>query len=713
MAKAFLRANTEVTLDGAPYLIERQCKDGVWVLRHQRTERPLEHKTEELFDAYVAGTLVFRDRALGSITAPRRSGHAPKIRQQRDIRKTDTAAAKVRMAYVRATRGLPTTQASYEQAIAGVWRSLGLSAKKPSWTSVYRWVRTYTESGETPVALLESHEEKGNRKRRYSPEVLEICQETIESVYLCEERPSVEHTVDIAQAKTRAANALVPKSLQLAMPTRRLIQRMIDEIPAYDRHVARLGHESARKTFRSVLHHRLTEAPLQRAEMDHTRIDLFAIDDVYGLPLGRPWLTILIDDYTRCILGFCLSFEPPSCATVARCLRNAFTPKTGLRTEYPDLKNDWSAFGVVSELVMDGGLEFHSQELENICFELDIEQHFSPRKTAWFKGKVERLQGTLNRGIAVQTPGKTFGSILEREDYDPKKHAVVSMSALRHLVIRWIVDVYHQKPHSALGCSPAQKWVNSINAEDIPLMPDPLRLDAILGGTASRVLSHKGIECAGLLYNSPELTALRQQLGDRMQVDVRINRSDLGSVIVLHPDRGTPYRVPCLRPDYASGLTEWQHNVCKRYTRDVRKSDPTVDDWLDSLYEISDIVAKEMKLGKRKGVTRERIARWSEGKQALDTVDTYDTEPLIHTPAPVLKPVTPKAAKQARSPSKIKAQASRGSLDKVVEASGPAPAVSELDVPSVARKRFTPVFEERKLLLAPDESSLLGGPSHE
>ena len=45
-------------------------------------------------------------------------------------------------------------------------------------------------------------------------------------------------------------------------------------------------------------------------------------------------------------------------------------------------------------------------------------------------------------------------------------------------------------------------------------------------GSEKRVLSHKGIEFAGLVYNSPELGDLRRLLGDRINVDVRVNRSE-------------------------------------------------------------------------------------------------------------------------------------------------------------------------------------------
>jgi putative transposase len=511
---------------------------------------------------------------------------------------------------------------------------------KPGWVSVYRWLRALRGSDDQAVALIDASSNKGNRQARYPDAVLGICEEVIAQSYLTLERPSVTHVVNLAKASVRQANKLRPQSDQLPLPSRRLFERLISDIPAYDTHVARYGKEAARKKFRSSLRHRVTGAPLQRAEMDHTRMDVFVVDDEHGLPMGRPWLTILIDDNTRMVLGMSISFEPPSRATVAKCLKHAFVPKTGLRAKYPDIVNDWDAFGIPSELVLDGGTEFHSEELERICFELGIEQHFSPRKTPWFKGKVERFQGTLNRGVAVTTPGKTFEGIVDRDDYDPKKHAVIRLSALLHLTTRWIVDVYHQKAHAALGCSPAQSWKSNIRPHDIPLMADPLRFDAIVGGSESRRLTHKGIEYAGLVYNSPEMRDLRQHLGDNLNVEIRIDRSNLGSVIVIHPERDTPYRVPCLSEDYAEGLTEWQHKVCKRYAREKLQAEGNADDWLDSLLEIEEIVQAEMKLGKRKGVARERISRWHTGRKEAGTLAIADEPAKVPLAAVTLSPTS-------------------------------------------------------------------------
>ena len=121
-------------------------------------------------------------------------------------------------------------------------------------------------------------------------------------------------------------------------------------------------------------------------------------------------------------------FIPPSFLTVSLCLKDAFRPKTWLKQAYPDIRSDWPAHGVMRELVLDNGPEFHSDSLEQVCLFNGIEMHYAPRKTPWFKGKIERFFGTLNEGVAHGTPGTSFNNILEKGDYDPAKHAIVTFS---------------------------------------------------------------------------------------------------------------------------------------------------------------------------------------------------------------------------------------------------------------------------------------------
>jgi putative transposase len=455
---------------------------------------------------------------------------------------------------------------------------------------------------------MDNSGKKGNRARRCPQEVAELCRQSISAVFLTRERKTLQQTLENAILKVQRENQLRPVDMALPLPGRRLIKRLIDEIPAFDRYSARYGHQAALKCFRSVTGHAAAQVPLERAEIDHTILDLFVVDDSNSLPLGRPYVTACNDDYTRCVLGLYVGFVPPSYLSVAKCLRDAFLPKTWLKEQYPDIKCDWPAYGVMRELVLDNGVEFHSESLEQVCLSLGIEMHYSPRKEPWFKGKIERFFRTLNEGVAHGTPGTSFSDIFERDDYDPGKHAVVTLSTCKKVIRLWVADVYHQKTHRALGTSPAQLWKSGIKPEDIPLPDDPSELDVIMGQAYRRILTHKGIELDGLFYNSPELTELRCRHGCKLEVEVRVDESDIGHIYVLAPTTPHIFKVPALRADYANCTSHWQHKVFRRYQARHSDINNGPDGWLAAKEMISQLIEADTHIkGKR---MRKRIARY-------------------------------------------------------------------------------------------------------
>jgi putative transposase len=410
-------------------------------------------------------------------------------------------------------------------------------------------------------------------------------------------------------------NELRPACDALPLPTRRLITRMIASIPAFDKHSARYGHDAAVKEFRSVLGHPVAQAPLERAEIDHTLLDLMVVDDQTGLPLGRPSVTACIDCYTRCILGIYIGFNPPSYQSVAACLKDCFLPKIHLKRDHPGIVNEWPAYGVMRNLVVDGGLEFYSASLEQVCLSLNINWVAAPRRTAWFKGKIERFLGTMNRAVAHGVPGTTFSDIFEKGDYNPAQHAVITLSTLRKVVRMWIADVYHQQIHRSLQTTPSKMWTSSIKPEDIRLPDETTQLDVVMGRMESRSLTHKGIEFEGLFYNSPELTELRRKEGANLAVEIRVNENDIGSIYVLSPKTSKAYSVPALDPDYAGGISLWQHKVIKNYQRQHSDTDHGVDGWLQAKNEISHLIDESLELKRTR--THKRIARYRETSEQI------------------------------------------------------------------------------------------------
>jgi len=593
-----------VEIDGRPHELIGKLDGTTWQLCELRTKRVTELTDEALRKAYAHGSLKFAIKEPLQATTRQTPARV-------DFSQEQWEKAKVRRAYVMAVLDLPGHKPKILPIINETWEKLRKPEKPPGLTSVLRWKKRFINAGRDITALIERDDLKGNKKERYPKELTDIVLKAIETKFLTQERGTMQDALDKAKVEITKENELRPKSLWLPKPTRRLVGRMITDIPAFDRCVARYGRQAALKRFRFVKGHKISQAPLENVEIDHTQMDIMVVDETTGLPLGRPWLTVCIDQFTRCIVAVYISFEPPSYLTVARCLKIAITPKTWLADQYKEIVNKWAAHGVMETLIVDNGLEFHSTSLENACYSLGIEIIYSPRRTPWFKPYVERVIGTLNREVAHGAPGTTFSNILERDDYDASKHAVVRYSVLKKAIYTWVVDVYHQRPHRSLEVSPAAMWESSVAPEDVRLADDPTRLDAILGASEVRTLTHKGIELYGLVYNSPQLAELRRSRAEKLDVDVRVDQTDLGTIVVIGPDNGELYSVPALRADYAVGLSLWQHKVCKRYAAEKLEK-YSAESWLEAKERISEMIAAEFPNTKLK--TRAKMARFKGDK---------------------------------------------------------------------------------------------------
>ena len=219
--------------------------------------------------------------------------------------------------------------------------------------------------------------------------------------------------------------------------------------------VARYGKRRAEMEFRVSGSGPETSRGLQRVSMDHTPSDMIVVDDATMLPLGRPTITSALDEHTRCPMGFYSGFEPPSCLSVMRCLKHAILPKTYVPREFPSIKNSWECYGVPELVVVDNPPEFHSSHFERACLQIGTDIQFAKVLVPWYKGKLERFQGTMNHDLIHGNPGTTFSNILDRDDYDPTRHAVVLLSTLREMLHKWIIDVYLQTPHRGIKDTPA------------------------------------------------------------------------------------------------------------------------------------------------------------------------------------------------------------------------------------------------------------------
>jgi putative transposase len=586
MGVAYIQKGAVVSYENRVATLKREVSADTWQLEDNRTGY-LETKTvEEMLLALESGGLKFIMEHDQPIKIP------PSKALLIDANDKSFDRAKLKRQCIKAVENLPATKRMYQSAMQELWDAHNLTQPIPHWITVRRWVLQFVKGARDIQALLEQHQRKGNRSNRYPDAVIEVVEKFIDNVYLTTSRPTQTRVLELATVEIQDMNQWAMQSAQLPLPSARLVKRLIEQIPAFDRDVARRGATVARRMYRGKLNHIETNQRLEVAEIDHTQLDIFVVDDD-GIPLGRPWLTVCIDKHTRCILGIYIGFEPPSYLSVARCLKHALKPKLSLQTEYPSIKNAWEAFGVMKTLVVDNGMEFHSHSFEKACYQFDIEIKYTPRKSPWFKGTVERFMRTINDGVSHGNPGTTFSNIFEKEDYNPEKHAVIRYSVFKEIVFKWIADYYHQKPHAGLErMKPADAWRNADSVSNTPVATNLEVIDMLLGRHEECSLTHKGVQVNQLLYNSRDMIDWRKQCGDKLTVEVLVDEGNLGQIHIKHPVDGHYVAVPALNQEYAQGLSLWQHKLYRKYAQN-RIGQDNEKGWMRASMDINEIVLAE------------------------------------------------------------------------------------------------------------------------
>ncbi len=565
MSLNMLRRGAHVRIGSARFLILKKLDGTSWQLENTATGEWCRFAEEDLLDRFARHELVFdggtENRQVGNGTSHldgSLSGYPPEL----------LAVVQNRVQYLKEIdrqQPIAITSKTVEPLICSVSKRIN-DTKPPGWRTLARDYRKWLSAGRDVRAIILRYSDRGGRVPRLLPEVKSVIDDVIAELYMTAERkrvPEVHLEIVRRLADTNQFRPAAP----LPIPSQRAIYRAVERMSPYERMIARYGKRRAEMEFRVSGIGPETARALQRVSMDHTPSDIIVVDDNTMLPLGRPTITSGLDEHTRCPMGFYTGFEPPSCLSVMRCLKHAILPKTYVPREFPAVKNSWECYGVPELVVVDNPPEFHSSHFERACLQIGTDIQYAKVLVPWYKGKLERFQGTMNHDLVHGNPGTTFSNILERDEYDPTRHAVVMLSTLREMLHKWIIDVYLQTPHRGIRDTPAHRWHTDMGALPPPLPPTARDLDLVLGMTAQRVVFHYGIELEGLKYNGPELGELRRRIGSGTKVELTFDPGDLGHVNVLDSQNGAYIPVPAVDHAYATGLSLWQHKVIRRYAQ--------------------------------------------------------------------------------------------------------------------------------------------------
>nr|WP_255546289.1 MULTISPECIES: transposase family protein [unclassified Nesterenkonia] len=255
--------------------------------------------------------------------------------------------------------------------------------------------------------------------------------------------------------------------------------------------------------------------PNEQWQADHTLLDVAVLDKA-GAPV-RPWLTVLLDDYSRAVAGYTLFLGAPTAEQTALALHQAINPK-----EDPS----WPVCGLPDLLYSDHGSDFTSARLERVCLDTKVQLIHSRVGIPQGRGKIERFYGSVTSQLLPHLPGH----IPHGTNGTPATDPTLTLEELDAIMEKFIVTEYNQRTHSETDEAPAHRWGASGFIPRAPAQPEELDL-LLLTAAATRKVQRDGIQFASTRYVS---TVLAAYVGE--QVTVRFNPRDVGEIRVYFHD---------------------------------------------------------------------------------------------------------------------------------------------------------------------------------
>ena len=260
-------------------------------------------------------------------------------------------------------------------------------------------------------------------------------------------------------------------------------------------------------------------------QCDHTPADILLVDQ-HGKILGRPWLTTVIDSYSRCIMGINLGYDAPSSQVVALALRHAILPKQ-YGSEY-GLHEQWGTSGLPQHLYTDGGKDFRSNHLQQIGVQLGFVCHLRDRPSEG--GSVERPFKTFNTELFSTLPGYTGSNVQERPE-EAEKEACYTLRQLEQNLVRYIVDNYNQRLDARMGDQTRfQRWESGLIA--VPDLLSERDLDICLMKQTWRQIQRGGyLQFENLMYRGEYLAGYAGE-----SVVLRYDPRDITKILVYRTE---------------------------------------------------------------------------------------------------------------------------------------------------------------------------------
>lgn len=449
----------------------------------------------------------------------------------------------------------------------------------PGPTTLREWMAAFEAKNYKKKAFRPEYRNCGNRNQ-IDPIVAAIIQREARG-YASRAKPTVsdiyERVIDRIDKVNRGR-----EPHDALWVSERAVRRRVRQLHPVFVDSGRLGIDVARRKYMPVGQGLETVDGLEplrrmdRVEMDDWEMDLFALLNTKQVldrlspearkkaqqvdRAARCTVTWAIDVATRCIVGLNVSPNAPSCAGSRGALHTMLVDKSPMAKAAKTLC-EWTMFAKPREIATDGGPVFLG-DFHETAEQLGIDHRYAggdPRR----RGHVEASFRQLKRFCRKFT-GQAFANVVMRGDYDSSRCASLLAQNLEKLIIKFIVDDYHQRPHDELGgARPQTVWEQAGNELIAP--PDHVRRRIAFGiRLKDRTIDAAGVTFLHIQYKHPKMALLHGSVGQKRLTAI-VDPHDLGKIFVRIPeeakrhfDRDDDYMVFTARTEF-NGVAALRH----------------------------------------------------------------------------------------------------------------------------------------------------------
>ena len=394
----------------------------------------------------------------------------------------------------------------------------------------------------------------------------DLIRHEIEQIYLLNKR------LTVTSVHRKATSFCLEKDLKV--PSYYQVSSIIKAIPTSLTKLAHEGERSFQNKY-DLVHRTEASKPNEIWQADHTLLDIEILTE--NNEVIRPWLTIILDDYSRAIAGYYLSPHAPSAIQTSLSLHQAIWNKN---------RADWQICGIPEKFYTDHGSDFTSNHLEQVAVDLKIHLIFSSVGVPRGRGKIERFFNTINQLFLQDLPGYT------------KNHSSNKLLSLQELDLKFtdfIINIYHHRVHGTTKEAPINRWNKS---GFLPNLPESMeQLDLLLLMVAKvRIVQRDGIHFNGFRYMNAHLSAY---VGEA--VLIRYDPRDLAEIRIFHQDH---FLCTAIAPDLSDFTVNLKDIVeaRKKHYKELKSSgfsNQTITDHIVQKKQ-EDIVATEQKSTRNK-----------------------------------------------------------------------------------------------------------------